>query len=431
MLCISFFIIATGSLPAQDIKQYNSLEELWLDLKTHNYIIKNAAIQEKIASLTYTSSIGNAINPRIPVNLNFTDYTKLQRNLIPGEFFGAEPGTFKQIQFGLQYATLATIQPQFDILNPGSLSQIKYAEINQKYIKNQQLLLERDVYEKVNATYYNILSLRSQYEILKKNTAVAEQILSIVQSKYDEGIIRKQDVNDARSNMIIIKDNQEQTAKNIEIQEQILSLFFENQIKPEIKENLVQNTLSNVPESISSTLTLQGILLQSALLRQEIKGLQYQYLPTLSFVSSFNWQHLSNDFFLASDATSFTYNNIGLRLSWEFPTVQRISNIKNKQYQLQTLSLNEQHATQESLTESRQLKTELEKAISQYDNYTALQSLKEDSYQKYLLQYKENVLPLDRLLTAQNDLLTIQLKTVTSLANKAFITGRIKILNQY
>lgn len=426
-----FFIGIAEILFAQNTKTYQSLEEIWFDIKSHNYALKSTAFQKELADMAYKASIGNVINPRIPVSINFTDYTKLQSNLIPSEFFNGEPGTFKQIQFGQQYSTTAVIQPQFDILNLSQIAQIKYSKLNQQYTDNQNLVLEKDLYDKVNSTYHNILTFQLQYEILKKNIAAAEQIKVIVQRKYEEGIIRKQDLNDAITNVINLKDNQEQLLKNLELQYQIMELFFENQVIPIIDDNAVLGTLDMPITAKTSTLTVQGLLIQSAMTRQEIKGLKYLYLPTLSFISSFNWQNLSNDYFLAHNSTGISFNNIGLRINWEFPTVQRLSNIKNKQIQLKVLSLNQKHAENEIETHKRQLQTELEKAQMQFMNFTEISALEEDSYQKYLLQYQENVLALDRLLTAQNKMLNSQLNTAIARVKKAYATQRIKINNQY
>lgn len=416
---------------AQKPQVFNSLSEVWQEVKSHNYNFKNAAIQKEQASLAHKTSLGNAFNPRIPASINFTDFTKLQSNFIPAEFFGGETGTFKQIQFGQQYATTAVLQPQFDILNLSAIAQIKYAKINEQYTENQSLVIEKALYEQVNMTYFNILSLKNQEQILFSNIEAATKIVDIVQKKYDEGLIRIQELNEARANLITLKDNQEQLSKNIEIQTYILALFFENQVAPQLTEDLLKYSIDSSPSANYSTVNLQGILLQTALTKQEIKSLQYQNLPTLSFISSFNWQNLSNDFFLAYNSTGISYNNIGLRINWEFPTVNRIGNLKSKKFQLQSLRINQEHATQEAISEANQLDATYEKAQMQYKNFAQIQNLKEDSYQKYLLQYDENILSLDKLLTAQNEMLNSQLNTIVALTNIAYAKNRIQINNQY
>jgi OMF family outer membrane factor len=266
---------------------------------------------------------------------------------------------------------------------------------------------------------------------LTQNIEIAKQIKAKVTDRYQEGIIRKQDVNEAEVNLIGLQDKLEQLDYNISIQENLLSLFLENKWSPVVNEDLDSYILDNVPNPISGHIQYKNAMLQSKMLHQDIKVLQHQYYPTLSFTSSLNWQNLSNDFFFANNSTGIHYNFIGLKIGWDLPTVQRLSSIKNKKYQLQTLVNNELHIQNETKSKDHQLALEYEKAQKQWSNFKSIADLKEDTYQKNLNQYNENILPLDRLLTSQNDMLNSQLNVVIALANIAFTKQKIVINNQY
>lgn len=416
---------------SQDVKNYTSLDDVWKDIKQSNTIFKNAAIQSELADLARKTAIGNVINPRIPVSFTWIDNTRLQNNFIPAEIFGGPTGTFREVTFGQQYNALLSLQPQFDIFNLSAISQIKAAKINQELTESQNLLNEKTLYESVNATYYNIVSLKNQQKIITQNIEIATQIKAKVTDRYQEGIIRKQDVNEAAVNLIALQDKLEQLEYNINIQENILSLFLENKWKPEVEEDLTSYVLDNVPSPTSGNIQYQNAKLQTKMLLQDIKVLQHQYYPTLSFTSSLNWQNLSNDFFFANNSTGIHYNFIGLKIGWDLPTVQRLSTIKNKKYQLQTLANNELHIQNETKSKDQQLALEYEKAQKQWSHFKSIADLKEDTYQKNLNQYNENILPLDRLLTSQNDMLNSQLNVVVALANIAFAKHKIVIHNQY
>ncbi|HMR87265.1 MAG TPA: TolC family protein [Saprospiraceae bacterium] len=416
---------------SQDVKNYSSLEEVWKDVKQSNTLFRNAAIQSELADLARKTAIGNVINPRMPVSFTMLDNTRLQNNFIPAEIFGGPAGTFREVTFGQQYNALLSFQPQFDIFNLSAISQIKSAKINQELTESQNLLNEMTLYESVNATYYNIVSLKNQQKILNQNIEIATQIKAKVNERYQEGIIRKQDVNEAVVNLIALRDKLEQLNYTISLQENILSLFLENKYKPDVNEDLNTYILDNVPIPTSSNIQYKNATLQSKMVLQDIKVLQHQYYPTLSFTSSLNWQNLSNDFFFANNSTGIHYNFIGLKIGWDLPTVQRLSSIKNKKYQLQTLANNELHIQNETKSKDQQLALEYEKAQKQWTNFKSIADLKEDTYQKNLNQYNENILPLDRLLTSQNDMLNSQLNVVVALANIAFAKHKIIIHNQY
>jgi outer membrane protein TolC len=311
---------------AQEKKTYTSLAEVWNDVRQYNLTFKSAQIQTELANLAYKTSVGNVINPRMPVTLNLNDNTRLQSNFIPAEIFGGPSGSFREVTFGQQYNALFSVQPQFDLVNMSSIAQIKSAKINKELTASQNLLNELQIYENLNVTYHNILSLKGQKDILIKNIAIAEQIKNIVTNRYQEGIARKQDVNEAEVNMINLLDKMEQLEYNIRIQEKILALFFENNTFPEISENLDVYALENISSVSAGNAKSRNVALQSQMLRQDIKTLQYQYYPILSFTSSFNWQNLSNDFFFASqligDQLQFYRTEAWMGLSYSHPPFQ-------------------------------------------------------------------------------------------------------------
>lgn len=89
------------------------------------------------------------------------------------------------------------------------------------------------------------------------------------------------------------------------------------------------------------------------------------------------------------------------------------------------------HSMLENETRNKNLLVEYEKASSQLENFKKIQTLKEDTYQKYFDQYQENILSLDKLLTAQTDMLLSQLNVITALAGIGFSENKIIINNKF
>jgi outer membrane protein TolC len=431
----TFFIILIFSFPAkvqaQEKKVFTSLEEVWQEIKKQNITFRNAEIQSEIAELTYKTSLGNLLNPRMPLSVTMVDNTKLQQNLIPAEAFGGPAGTFREITLGQQYNTLLSFQPQFDIVNMASVAQINAAKINIELTRSQNELNESALYQSVNVTYHNIVSLQNQKLVLTENLKVAEQILSIVKNRFEEGMIRKQEVNEAEVNVISVRDKIEQIELNIELQKYILALFFENSIIPEISEDIAKDAFDIIQTPEINKLAYRNLVLQSGFLRQDIRSLKYQYYPVLSFTSSFNWQSLSNDNFFTDNSTNIRYNFVGLKLTWDFPVVQKVSNIKNKQYQLLTLQNQQVKVKNEADLQCKQLSMELEKAQKQLSNFKTISLLKKDTYDKNMDQYQENILSFDRLLISYNDLIIAQLNEVNAQSSMAFVKNKILIHNLY
>ncbi len=428
---ILFLIILTLTVNvySQQTVKINNFQEALALVKNKNYLIENANLQSKIASLTKQAAIGNVFNPRFPISFQAVDNLNLQVSFLPAEAFGGPAGTFREVAIGQQYISTLSFAPQFEIINVSNIAQVKSAKINEQLVNNQNKINEIQLYDKINAVYSNILSYQAQQTILKENLAVADTIYSIVKKKHEEGVLRKQDLNEASINVLNINDKLQQLEINLKIQYQLLHLFYENQFNSEIFEEIwsYENSVANIEPK--NNLDVENTRLQLLLAKQEYNTLKYQNLPSLSFISAFNWQNLSNEFFFHTNSNTINYNYVGLRLNLDLPTAQRLANTKNKTIQIKMLNKLDEHGVKENEQKNLQMKLEHEKAIKQTENFKKISDLKKDTYQKNLNQFKENIMPLDKLLLSHNELLISRLNLVQALANISYTKHKIDIHN--
>ena len=417
---------------SQEKKEFHTLDEVLAFAKEKKVSFRNDIIQQNLAELNKKTAVGNAFNPRIPVSAQVIDNMNLQTNYIPAEVFGGLPGSFREITMGLQYVSTFSIQPQFDIINLGNISRIKLAKTNQELVANQQKINEWTIYDQLNGIYFNILSFQGQQQMVEQNIVIAKQILTIVNNRFEEGLVRKQDVNEAEVNLIRLQDQLSQLQFYIQIQQQNLALFFENEVNPILNQNIRDFDHKQILTEANNNLWVNHYQLREKVAEQEWKAAQKQQLPVLGFVSSFNWQNLSNESFFHPNSNWIRYNYVGLRLSWDLPTtVSKYSAVKEKKMQWQMAENDRIHFLRENETRNSNLLVEYEKTSSQLENFKKIQTLKEDTYQKYFDQYQENILSLDKLLTAQTDMLLSQLNVITALAGIGFSENKIIINNKF
>jgi OMF family outer membrane factor len=431
ILVLSLILFSFKNSLAQESKTFSTLYEVLEFSKTKNYSFDNAKLQTHLAELAKKTALGNAFNPKVNTSIQVLDNINLPISYLPAEAFGGVSGTFKEVQIGQQYVSTFNIQPQFDIINLSNFAQIKSAKINEQLVENQNKINEQNLYEKINAVYFNIISFNGQKEVVEENILIAENILKIISEKNKEGIARKQEVNEAEVNLILLKDKLEQLEINTKIQYEILNLFFENKIESNLKQTIWDFKDQTILFANQNNLQNQNSELQTQLAQQEYKSLQYQNYPTLSFVSSFNWQNLSNDNFFASQSNWQNFNYVGLKLGWELPTVQRISNIKSKKIQLEILQKTNEHIKAETESKNEQLNLEYQKSLQQFINFQKVFDLKIDTYEKNFNQFKEGILPLDKLLISQNDMIISKLNIVSVLTNIGFSKSKIENNNTF
>ena len=431
ILVLSLILFSFKNSLAQESKTFSTLYEVLEFSKTKNYSFDNSKLQTHLAELAKKTALGNAFNPKVNTSIQVLDNINLPISYLPAEAFGGVSGTFKEVQIGQQYVSTFNIQPQFDIINLSNFAQIKSAKINEQLVENQNKINEQNLYEKINAVYFNIISFNGQKEVVEENILIAENILKIISEKNKEGIARKQEVNEAEVNLSLLKDKLEQLEMNTKIQYEILNLFFENKIESNLKQTIWDFKDQTILSANQNNLQNQNSELQAQLAQQEYKSLQYQNYPTLSFVSSFNWQNLSNDNFFASKSNWQNFNYVGLKLGWELPTIQRISNIKSKKIQLEILQKTNEHIKAETESKNEQLNLEYQKSLQQFINFQKVFDLKKDTYEKNFNQFKEGILPLDKLLISQNDMIISKLNIVSVLTNIGFSKSKIEINNTF
>ena len=429
-----FFLIYLAfsqTVSAQEQRSFKNLEEVLSFTKEKNFNFYNAEIQTQLADLTRKSAWGNIFNPRIPVSVQALDNFNQQVIVMPGEVFG-QPGTFREITTGQRYSTVFNIQPQFEILNLSNISQVKASKINQELTAVQNKMNEQNIYNQINSIYFNMLSFQEQIKIVEQNIGSADTIFRITQNRFNEEVGRKQDVNEAEVNLIRLQDNLEQLRLNLKIQQESLSLYFENSITPSLLEDLENYENASPSNPTTSSLAIQDANLKILSMEQELRTSRFQNIPTLSFVSAFNWQNLSNTSYFSNDSRWIDYSYLGLKLSMDLPTtVSKVATSQNKKYQSLILKSNAEHAIKETETKNRQLILDYEKALSQVRNFRKIVDLKQDTYNKNFNQYQENILALDKLLISHNDLLIAELNLVSALANIGFNKSKIDINNKF
>lgn len=429
---ILFILIVSVQISlSQEKITFSSLEEVLQFAEKSSSVLQTNSIQKKISETNRKSAFAQIFNPKIPVNFSMIDNVSQQVSFIPAEIFGGENGTFRAITMGQQYVSTATIAPQFDVLNLGNIAKYKSAKITEELTENNAKISEKALFDQLNATYCNILSFNEQVLKFEENKKIAENILRIVNNRYNEGIARQQDVNEAKVNVINYQDKISQIEVQIKQQLLLLQTLLDTEKNIEITQKFSTNLLPE-SEKPNGKLTVENIEIQQRLAQQELKYAKWMNFPTVSLVSSFNWQHNSNDNFFNNKTDWYYSNYVGLRLAWDFPTtVNKFTTIKNNQLNNNILSISLEHKKIQNQTENQQLQLEYEKSVLQYQNLEKITELKQDTYQKYYNQYMENILSLDRLLIAQNDKLLAEINQISAKIQMNYNLQKIQINNRF
>lgn len=438
MMKTAFFIfpvvlccIFSKSLNAQEKLVFQSLEEVFTYADSHNTTLQNAVQQNMLAKYQTIAAKLGKWNLQGRTGFIMTANTKLNTSFIPAELFGGPEGTYRPVNFGQKYESNVTFSPQIDLINPYAAALIKTAKTNEQLTRVNNLLDKKAVYESISASYHNILSYQGQILVTRKSLDNADTLCIILQNKHREGIARKQDVNIALANRLIVQDKLQQLEVQLEQQYNMLKILADIDSVASVAITANEVTIPKV----DLTITASGDLLQ----RQAELQVKYQeatlradkrwFYPTLNLFSSFGLQQNTNNRFF-DNSRWFGTSYIGLRLSIPLlPEVSKIATAKYDRINLQVARNNWQHNILQDRINNNQLTLDEQKAERSYRIALQIEALRKDSYYKNLDIYREGILPATDLIDSFDDWLNSSLNTVTQLANAKYARSKITISN--
>jgi len=427
LICLPFIANAQ-----QDLKFYN-IDSLFSFADKNSSVIKNNEQQTILAKYEKLAAQANLINFRNPVSFALTNNTQLPVNFIPSELLGGQPGTFKQITLGQQYVSNFNIAPQIDIINPGAWAQIKVANINEDLTSTHNLINKTSLYESIAACYYNITSLQEQIDITQKNVSAADTLLLIVNNKFEQGLVRQQDVNDASINKLSLQDKLKQVQISLNQQYNSLKILCDIPANTNLilEDTLNYNQAFIADMNVNSELQLRSSALQAASAKADLRANRLSNLPVLSLIYSNSYYQNSNVQFLDNNPNNKWLNSVyvGAKVTFFLPDVNRILNSRNSKISYQISLINLDHNKLQNDIANNQLQLDYQKAYSQFTTSKQVFLLKEENYKMAFNQYNQSILPFDKLLTAFNDMLLNRYNYSSSLASLLYTKSKIDINN--
>lgn len=418
------------SIFAQNTIKFSSPDDALLYATQNSITLKTGNAQIALTKVqTYYTKI-NRFNPKANVGYSLTDNFQLPVNFLPAEVFGGVPGTFKEAKLGQQYIQNLNITPQIDLINHAAWAKLQSAKTNEQLSEISNVFVRKTLSESVVAVYFSIVSNQQQLDLLVKTRQNADSILKIVENKFIQGIIRGQDVNNAKVSILMIQDKIQQVQNSIEQQYNLLkslcdmptetSLLVEHEsISPKQENGVV----------LSNTLKTQQAELQIKYAQNELNVSQLGYYPTLSLIGGWALQENSNNHFFDGNARWIPISYLGLKLNYGIPDASKIAQNRVVKTNLIVAQFNAQKQKNQQEFEQKQLALEYQKAIDNEKVTKEILKLRSDTYQKNLNLYEQNIYPTENLILSFTDELNAILAQTVAKVNVEFQNAKININN--
>ena len=436
-----FLILLTGVTQAQELPESLSLEEAIAFGLTHNRSIINADREIQKAKKEKWKTIATGL-PQISSEVNYQNFLEMPVSLVPAEFFGGNPGEFRELTFGTEQNMIGTLKMEQLIFDGSYLVGLQATKV---YLAISENLFEKtnlDVKKMVTNLYSNVLLAKYNIRFLEKNKASLKNNFQEIHQMFINGFEEQESVEQIQLSLAQT-NSQLKYAKNLlKIQQEMLKFVIGYPIETTLKlsdelddifnEDLYFESLpntDNIDNNIDIRIADNNVKSEALKLKLE----QSKALPKVNAFINQTYTGNSNEFtFTNSDQKWYGSSLLGLNVKIPiFSSLGRSANTQKAKISLdQAKTLLEETQSKIRIDANAAL-NEYQLAIDNY--YTEKENLRlaERIEQKNQTKFFEGMIQSFELRIAQLQLYSAQSNFVNAI--QKVITNKIELetlLNQ-
>lgn len=278
----------------------------------------NAEIDIKLARARKNEIQGIGY-PQISGNFDVKDFIEIPTSLIPGEIFGAPPGSFIPVRFGTRYQTTAGLQISQIVFSSDYLVGLQaskaYLELSEKSQKRSHI----ESNAAVAKAYLNVLVNRERTKLLDANIERLDKLKNDTKALNTAGFVESIDVDRIEVAYNNLLSEKEKIQRLLGLTETLLKFQMGYDLALPItlsdslqvfSSELSEITLNNKP-SVSARPEYSLLESQIKLQELDLKRNRLAYLPTLAAYGSLSAMAMRNQFDVFSGIRWFPTAVIG------------------------------------------------------------------------------------------------------------------------
>lgn len=397
----------------------------------NNQEARNAIIDVAIAAKKVKETIAGGL-PQINSSIGYNNFINLATQLIPAEFFGGEPGTYLEVQFGTKHNATVDAQLSQLIFSGSYIVGLKAAKEYENMSKLQLEQVETDVKAAIANAYYLVLISEENKRLMEETVSTMQKLLADTEAMHRQGFIEDTEVDRLK---LVVSDlqtallnagNQIENARHLlkfnlglKMSDQITLTDNLETILMAVNPSVVVDKAFSLDEHLSSRMLDQQVTLSEL----QVRLARSEYLPVVSgFVSqSFSAQRNAFNFF-SFDEKWFPTSLAGVQISIPvFSSGTRIHKVRQSELELQKMRNSRDQVQESLLMGAATAKNNFEVAVKTYENKRTNFDLAKKIYGKDQLRYTSGVASGTDLNQSYNTLLEAQgtyLSAIMDLLNK-------------
>ncbi len=367
----------------------------------NSYVVKNSGLDVNKARKKVWETIATGL-PQISGSMNYTNFLNLPVSLIPGEFFGGEPGTYMPVKFGQDYNSDFGFTLNQLIFDGSYIVGVGSAKIYLQMAEQTKEKSEIEIRNAVSQAYYLTLVAEENLKVMKENLESSQKLYADTKAMYENGLVEEQDVDQMKLLVQSAENEVLKSEREIKISKIVLKYAMGINVDQEItltdKLNQFVDPLiatGKQPNGFDYTKHIDYRMLDTQrLLTKKAWDLEKAaFLPTLKgFYSWSKTAYGNNANLFASSVPWFKSSMWGLTLSVPvFGAGQKIARYRQAQFEYEKIQ-NDQMQMSETLQKDYLTSVaDLENALAQFDNTNENKQLAKKILDKTKIKYNNGI----------------------------------------
>lgn len=427
LLPLMGFLAVSG---LSQVKEF-SLKEAQAYAVEHNYQTRNAVIDIAIANRFYKENLATGL-PQASASISYNNFINLATQLIPAEFFGGEPGTYMEVQFGTKHNASAQAQLSQLLYNGAFFVGLKLARESQELSQLQLEQAQQEVRQAIANAYYLVLISERNLELMEETIKTMQSLLKDTRAMYEQGFMEETDVDKIRLLISDLETNRLMAANQIVSAEYLMKFNLGLSVQESIKltDDLDYLLMEVDPEGAimdafdpKDHISYQLLDVQKNLTALQVNLARANYYPTVSAFLSQTQNAQRNAFnFFDFDEKWFPTSLAGVQINIPiFSSGQRYQQVQQAKLELDKVNNSKRQVTESLIMGALTTRNDFQVAVETHRNKKENYELARKIYNREQIRYKAGVSSSTDLNQSYNTLLEAQgtyLGAVLDLLNK-------------
>lgn len=421
---LMLILVSWFSSEAQNTQSF-SLEQAIQTALSNNKSIKAALLDKEINAFK-KGEMNAAFYPTIDGTVSVNHFIDMPQQFLPASFLNpqAPDGEVVGVEFGVPNSSSVGLSAQWLIYNQAVFTGFKVLKAQNEMADISIEKKQNDVAYSVTQLYYGIAFANEQKSILEKNVEGLEQLLKIVESNYENGFIKKIDVDKVKVNKINLESQLENLTTVIQTQENFLKMLIGIETNTELLltdqfSGETLNAIFNANLQPKNTTDYRLLEKQIELNEIERQSIIADYLPTvgLAYNYTYNWQSDNLSSLFSSDL-KYPQQNIGLQINVPIFDGRR-NEFKLRQNEVKSLQLqtNASYLSDKISTDITNARIKYNQNISAIATRKTNTDLAQQVLDQTTAEYKEGIVALREVIDSETALREAQTQYLNAVSD--------------